>query len=339
MAAIEVEGLTKDYGAVLANDDLSFEVAEGEVFGYLGPNGAGKTTTIRTLMGFQSPTSGTATMLGHDVRDEGELIAAKRDVGFLPSNPSFDEQVTGREILDLHAAIKGDERRAELLEVFDPPLDRKVREYSTGNVQKLGLVQAFMHDPDLVVMDEPTSGLDPLMQRAFNDFVHAEKQDGLTVFLSSHVLSEVRRVCDRVGILREGRLVATEHIEGLLHRTGKFVRVRLAGDVADGVFDIDGVHDADCSTVGADGGGPDRGGATAGPDGATSDGPVTECTFTFTGDVNELLDRLAGHTVLDLDVEEAPLEEVFMRFYGGEPDERADAADATAPATGGGPDA
>ncbi|WP_459193285.1 ABC transporter ATP-binding protein [Halosimplex sp. J119] len=328
MAALEVEGLTKDYGEVLANDDVTFSVADGEVFGYLGPNGAGKTTTIRTLMGFQSPTAGRATVLGHDVTDEEDLIAAKRRIGYLPANPAFDEDVTGREVLDLHGAIKGEQRRAELLETFDPPIDREVRDYSTGNVQKLGLVQAFMHDPDLVVMDEPTSGLDPLMQRAFNEFVDAEKERGLTVFLSSHVLSEVRRVCDRVGVLREGRLVTTERIEDLLHRTGKFVRVRVAGDVSASVFDLDGVHDVSCS--GTDGGvaGSNSAGASN-PVGESSPGgksgeasrrsdPVTECTFTFTGDVNALLDRLGELTLVDLDIEEAPLEEVFMRFYGGD---------------------
>ncbi|QLH80952.1 ABC transporter ATP-binding protein [Halosimplex pelagicum] len=321
MAALEVEGLTKDYGEVLANDDVTFAVDEGEVFGYLGPNGAGKTTTIRTLMGFQSPTSGGGTVLGHDVTDESDLIAAKRRVGYLPANPAFDEGVTGREILDLHASIKGDERRDELLETFDAPVDRKVWDYSTGNVQKLGLVQAFMHDPDLVVMDEPTAGLDPLMQRAFNDFVEAEKERGLTVFLSSHVLSEVRRVCDRVGIIREGRLVTTEDIEDLLHRTGKFVRVRVAGDVSASAFDLDGVHDASCSTT--DGAVSEPAASElaesepADPDTPRVDGPVTECTFTFTGDVNDLIAALGERRVLDLDVEEAPLEEVFMRFYGG----------------------
>jgi len=333
MAALEVEGLTKDYGEVLANDDVTFAVEEGEVFGYLGPNGAGKTTTIRTMMGFQSPTSGGGTVLGHDVTDEADLIAAKRRIGYLPANPAFDEGVTGREILNLHASIKGDERRAELLETFDPPIDRKVRDYSTGNVQKLGLVQAFMHDPDLVVMDEPTAGLDPLMQRAFNDFVEAEKERGLTVFLSSHVLSEVRRVCDRVGIIRQGRLVTTERIEDLLHRTGKFVRVRVAGEVGAAAFDLDGVHDVSCSTTdGRQGddasGADDTAEADDPPDGETVgrpdavdprrvDGPVTECTFTFTGDVNELIAALGERRVLDLDIEEAPLEEVFMRFYGG----------------------
>jgi ABC-2 type transport system ATP-binding protein len=326
MAVIEVENLTKAYGEVLANDDISFAVDEGEVFGYLGPNGAGKTTTIRTLMGFQSPTAGTARMLGHDVTEEESLIEAKRRIGFLPSHPAFDETVTGREILDLHASIKGDQRRAELLSIFEPPLDRPIRAYSTGNVQKLGLVQAFMHDPDLVVLDEPTSGLDPLLQREFNEFLTAERDRGLTVFLSSHILSEVRRVCDRVGILREGRLATTERVETLLDRTGKFVRVQLAGAFDATAFEFEGVHDAESSTsklpsdARVDGDATDDSVASTDRPEDSDTQSVTELTFTYTGDVNELLDRLSAYRLLDLDIEEAPLEEVFLRFYGGETD-------------------
>ena len=322
MSAIELRGLTKDYGPVLANDDLTLAVETGEVFGYLGPNGAGKTTTIRTLMGLQSPTAGTATIMGHDVRDEDELIQAKRSIGYLPADPSFDSDATGREILDLHASIKGDERREELLELFDPPIDRPVREYSSGNVQKLGLVQAFMHDPDLVIMDEPTSGLDPLMQSRFNEFVRAEKRAGKTVFLSSHVLSEVRRVCDRVGILRDGRLVTVERVESLLERSGKFVRARVVGDLAPEDLDVDGVHDPTVTAIEA---GPEL---SAVPDDET----ITEVTFTFTGDINDLLDRFGRERLLDLDLEEAPLEDVFMRFYGNDSDPEA-ASDPTDPTT------
>jgi ABC-2 type transport system ATP-binding protein len=330
MAAIEVDGLTKDYGSVRANDGVSFTVERGEVFGFLGPNGAGKTTTIRTLMGFQSPTHGSASLLGHDVTDEAELLAAKRRVGYLPARPAFDETVTGREALDLHAAIKGDERREELLDRFTPPLDREIRAYSTGNVQKLGLVQAFMHDPDLVILDEPTSGLDPLLQRSFNDFVDAERERGLSVLLSSHVLSEVRRICDRVGILREGRLVTTERVAELLGRTGKLVRATVADDVDTGAFDLDGVHDCAChTTAGSDNrsegeadDAPNDGAGRTDADGEAGararTGPVTECQFTYTGDVNALVDRLDEHRLLDLDVEEAPLDEVFLRFYGSE---------------------
>jgi ABC-2 type transport system ATP-binding protein len=327
MSAIELRGLTKDYGPVLANDDLTFSVEKGEVFGYLGPNGAGKTTTIRTLMGLQSPTAGTATVLGHDVRDEAALITAKRSIGYLPADPAFDLDATGEEILDLHASIKGDERRDELLELFDPPLDRPVREYSSGNVQKLGLVQAFVHDPDLVVMDEPTSGLDPLMQSHFNEFVRDERRSGKTIFLSSHVLSEVRRVCDRVGILREGRLVTVERVESLLDRSGKFVRARVVGEFSADDFDGDGVHD------------PTLTGTETGADLSTvaDDETITEVTFTYTGDINDLIDQFAGEQLLDLDLEEAPLEDVFMRFYGEDPT-GTEAANPTAVSPTGGDD-
>ncbi|WP_121821864.1 ABC transporter ATP-binding protein [Halostella salina] len=303
MSAIEVDGLTKDYGEVVANDDVTFDVAEGEVFGYLGPNGAGKTTTIRTLMGFQSPTAGGATMLGADVRAEDELIAARERIGYLPATPSFDETATGRRVLDLHESIKGGQRRDELLELFDPPLDREIRDYSTGNAQKLGLVQAFMHDPDLVVLDEPTSGLDPLMQRRFEEFVREEREDGMTVFLSSHVLSEVRRLCDRVGVIREGRIVTVERVADLVARSGKSVVARVDGEVAAADVALAGVHDLAV-----------RGVPT--PEGRDDRGPVTELTFTYTGDVNELVDWLDRFDLLELDVEEAPLEDVFMRFYG-----------------------
>ncbi|MFA9417725.1 ABC transporter ATP-binding protein [Natrinema sp. HArc-T2] len=299
MAAIELEGLTKDYGEVLANDDVTFDVERGEIFGYLGPNGAGKTTTIRTLLGLLSPTAGTARVLGQEITDEGQLLEAKRRLGYLPDTPAFDETATGREVLELHAAIKGDERSEELLELFDPPLGREIREYSRGNVQKLGLVATFMHDPDLVILDEPTSGLDPLLQQRFNEFVRAERDQGLTVFFSSHILSEVRKLCDRVGIIRDGRLVTVEPVESLLDRSGKFVRLHAAESIPRQAFELDGVHDLEAD-------------AGAGPSGGT------EYVFTFTGDVNELLERLREYRLLDLSLEEAPLEEVFMRFYDGE---------------------
>ncbi|MFC4405396.1 ABC transporter ATP-binding protein [Haloarchaeobius iranensis] len=312
MSAITVNGLTKEYGDVLANDAVSFEVEVGETFGYLGPNGAGKTTTIRTIMGFQSPTSGTATVLGADVRDEAALVEAKERVGYLPSNPGFDETATGTEILDLHASVKGDSRRAELLDLFDVPVGRKIRGYSTGQKQKLGLVQAFMHDPDLVVMDEPTAGLDPLVQQRFNEFIREETRQGVTVFLSSHVLSEVRRVCDRVGIIRDGRIVTVERVGALLDRSGKFVRLRVANHVDAGEVSLDGAHDVSVKPVDAV-----AAGAAAGGSGAVAS-TATELTFTFTGDLNTLVDFVDDFDVLELDIEEAPLEEIFMRFYDDE---------------------
>ncbi|NUB93265.1 ABC transporter ATP-binding protein [Haloterrigena sp. SYSU A121-1] len=314
MAAIELEGLTKDYGEVLANDGVTFSVERGEIFGYLGPNGAGKTTTIRTLLGLLAPTAGTARVLGRDVTDEDALLEAKRELGYLPDAPAFDETATGREVLELHAAIKGDERSEALLELFEPPLDRPVRDYSHGNVRKLGLVTTFMHDPELVILDEPTSGLDPLIQHRFAEFLREERERGVTVFFSSHVLSEVRRLCDRVGIIRNGRLVTVEPVESLLDRSGKVVRLRAVASIPREALAIDGVHDLETSVV--------RTGDADDTDDATT--AVTECAFTFTGDVNALLAHLREYRLLDLSIEEAPLEDVFMRFYGGE--ESADAA-------------
>ena len=290
MAAIEVSNLTKTYGEVVANEDLTFSVREGEIFGYLGPNGAGKTTTIRTLLGFQSPTAGTATVLGHDVREESALVAAKADLGFLPSDPSMDGGVTGEEYLDLHASLKGDDRREELLSLFDPPLSRKIREYSTGNRQMLAIVQAFMHDPDLVVMDEPTSGLDPLKQESFNRFLRGEADVGTTVFFSSHVLGEVRRVCDRVGIIREGRLAALEEIDDLLKRGGKRVHVHTEPPIDEADLNLAGV--VDFERVGR------------------------EARFTFAGSYDALLAALTEYEVVDLEIDEPPIEDVFMHFYG-----------------------
>ncbi|WP_436933583.1 ABC transporter ATP-binding protein [Halovenus marina] len=313
MPAIETRELTKYYGDVRGVEDLSFTVETGEVFGFLGPNGAGKSTTIRTLMGFQSPTEGTATVLGADIRDASALREARADVGYLPDELGFRETVTGRRLLEYHGSLRGDVRSEELLELFDPPLDRKVREYSTGNKQMLAIILAFMHDPDLVIMDEPTAGLDPLKQERLLEFIRAEQDRGKTFFFSSHILSEVRKVCDRVGIVRDGKLVELEDIDSLLDRSGKTVRVNLGGSVTESDFDIDGAHDV---TVG---GGKESSDGSAQPDGRDS---TTSVSFTYTGAYEPLLRHLLQYDVLDLSIEEAPLEDVFMRFYG-EQDARA----------------
>lgn len=319
MAAISLDGLTKRYGEggglrlsgsrtgsgeVLAIDSLSFSVEEGEIFGFLGPNGAGKTTTIRTLLGLLSPSEGSATVLGADVRDEAALIDAKRNIGYLPADLAFDEGLTGKRVLDHHAAIKGDSRREELLKLFDPPVERKIREYSTGNERMLGIVQAFMHDPDLVIMDEPTSGLDPLKQELFHEFLRDERERGTTIFFSSHVLGEVRQVCDRVGILRDGRLVALEDVDSLLNRGGKRVRVRLGEELSEAEFTIEEMVDLH----------------------ALADG----FQFTYTGEYNALLRHLAGYDVVDIEIGEPPLEDVFMHYYG-ESEEPADAEPVATP--------
>jgi ABC-2 type transport system ATP-binding protein len=298
MDPIEVDDLTKDYGSVLANDSLTFTVREGEVFGFLGPNGSGKSTTIRLLLGLLKPTSGTATVLGADIRDEPALVEAKRRIGYLPDQLGFNQEVTGKQVLDYHASMKGDSRREELLDIFTPPIKRPIREYSAGNKRMLGLIQAFMHDPDLVIMDEPTSGLDPLKQEVFNDFISDECEQGLTVFLSSHVLSEVRRICDRVGIIREGELVELEDFETLLGQGGKRVRVDTTDAATEALAALDGVIEVSSF--------PDR------------------VQFIYTGEYNVLLDELAKHDVSDIEISEPPLEDVFMHYYGGADTEEAD---------------
>ncbi|MFC4359115.1 ABC transporter ATP-binding protein [Halobium salinum] len=323
MPAIETGKLTKYYGDTLGVEDLSLTVESGEVFGFLGPNGAGKTTTIRTLLGLQAPTSGTARVLGHDVTDERELIEARKRIGYLPSDPGFDDSVTGRRLLDYYASLRGDTRSEELLERFTPPLDRKVGEYSRGNRQMLAIVLAFMHDPDLVVMDEPTSGLDPLKQEQFLAFLESERERGKTLFFSSHILGEVQKVCDRVGIVRDGRLVELEDVRTLLDRSGKVVRVRVAGTPTLGAFDGPDVHDLQVSgTAESDGGSEDTGDYGDHDDHGDQDGATdtTAFSFTYTGGFGPLLRRLLEFDVQDLTVEDAPLEDVFMRFYGASGD-------------------
>ena len=316
MAAIETDALTKYYGDVRGIEDVSLTVERGEVFGYLGPNGAGKSTTIETLLGFLHPTSGAATVLGYDVREEAEALAARERIGYLPDSPAFPADRTGAELLAHHARLRGDERSDELLELFEPPLDRPVGDYSRGNRQKLAVVLAFMHDPDLAVMDEPTSGLDPLLQERFYEFLERETATGTTVFFSSHILGEVRRVCDRVGIVREGHLVEVAGVEELLERSGTVVRLRTPEPLAPARVDLEGVHDLATDEV---------------------------TTFTYTGEVDALVDWLAGLDVLDLEITEAPLEDVFMRFYGeGAGDGRADgdgSREATGPKGASGPTA
>ena len=286
-----MNGLTKHYGDVRAVEDATMTVGEGEIFGFLGPNGAGKTTAIRMLLGFLHPTAGTATVLGHDiVRDSVEI---RRKVGYLPGGVALYDGLTGEEQLDYMAGLAGRPpvRRAALTDRLELPartLRRLVRDYSRGMRQKIGIVQAIQHDPELAVLDEPTEGLDPLMQRAFYGILDDLRADGRTVFLSSHILSEVERVCDRVAIIRRGHLVALEEIGALLARRKRNVEMRLAGPAPalDGVPGVTGV--------------------------AVSDGRLT-CRLE--GDVGPFLAAVAGARVSDLTIEPARLEEAFLEFY------------------------
>lgn len=312
---IEISTLTKYYGDVRGAEDVTFDVERGEIFGFLGPNGAGKSTLIRVLLGLLEPTSGDARLLGYDVTARDELLEAKRNLGYLPSDVAFYDRVTGREILDYFGGIRGDERRDELLERFPVPLDRNVKAYSSGNRQKLAIVATFMHDPDLVIMDEPTSGLDPLVQNEFYELLDEQRERGKTTFFSSHILSEVRRVCDRVGIIRDGRLIELDTVEGILAESGTVVRVRLAETPDPEALRFPGVS----SVERIDGGGDVGIGELEIPGDESRGGDDAGGTYqlVLSREFDALIDRLSGYTVEDLEIREAALEDVFMHFYDG----------------------
>jgi ABC-2 type transport system ATP-binding protein len=289
--AITTAGLTKHYGSIRALDALDIEVREGEIFGFLGPNGAGKSTTIRLLLGFLHPTAGEGRVLGLDcVRDS---VAIRARTGYLPGGVALYDSLTGEQILDYLGKLSGRApvRRAELcdrLELSSPTLRRLVRDYSRGMRQKIGIVQALQHDPELAILDEPSEGLDPLMQRAFYDILDTLKAGGRTIFFSSHVLSEVERVCDRVAIVRRGQLVAVEEISALLERRTRKVDMRLAGSPPR-LDDVPGV----LNVVIADG----------------------RLTCQVEGDIRPFLAAIVDATIVDLTIEPAHLEDAFLEFY------------------------
>jgi beta-exotoxin I transport system ATP-binding protein len=290
---IRTAGLTKHYGAIRALDALDIEVREGEIFGFLGPNGAGKSTAIRLLLGYIHPTAGGGQVLGHDIVKES--VEIRRRIGYLPGGIALYDTLTGLEQLDFLARLsrRAPSRRAELcdrLELSTKTLKRMVRDYSRGMRQKIGIVQALQHDPELAVLDEPSEGLDPLMQRAFYDILERLKQEGRTIFFSSHVLSEVERICDRVAIIRDGRLVAVEEIARLRARRRRNVTVQVEG-APPALAGVPGVADLQ-----------------------TRDGRIT-CTVD--GDIGPFLAALASVRVVDLTIEVPRLEEAFLDFYGG----------------------
>jgi ABC-2 type transport system ATP-binding protein len=292
VSVIVTEGLSKRYGrAVTALDSLSIEVRAGEIFGFLGPNGAGKSTTIRLLLGYLHPTAGSATVLGLDT--ERASVEIRRRVGYLPGGIALYDNLTGHDLLDYLADLYGRPAASQglLLDRFEfseRDLRRPVRDYSRGMRQKIGIVQALQHDPELAILDEPTEGLDPLMQRAFYAILDELRARGRTIFLSSHVLSEVERVCDRVAIIRLGRLAALQDVGELLARRKRNVEMRLVGP-APALSNVPGV-----SAV------------------AVSDGRLT-CHLE--GDVGPFLRAIAGAAITDLTIEPAHLEEAFLEFY------------------------
>jgi ABC-2 type transport system ATP-binding protein len=290
--AIDTEHLTKFYGESRGIVDVDLDVAAGDVFGFLGPNGAGKTTTIRILLDLIRPTSGAATLLGLDARRDS--VAIRRRVGYLPGEYALYPKLTGAETLRYYGNLRGgvDWSHVEALaRRLDFDLKRRAGDLSTGNKRKLGLIQAFMHRPELVILDEPTSGLDPLVQREFYGMVDEAREAGQTIFLSSHVLPEVQRVCSRVGFVREGRLVAVEDVAALGTRAVHRVEIEFAGPAPRDEF-------------------------AALPEVRELTASDHRLAFTVSGRLDAVIKTAARHEVVALTSHEPDLEDLFLAYYG-----------------------
>lgn len=295
MAIIEVKNLTKLYKGNVGIKDVTFQVEEGETFGFIGPNGSGKSTTIRTLFNFIYPTSGSGKVFGKDiVKDTTEI---RKQIGYLPSEVHYYENMKVMELLTYSAKFYGPTNKDRILHLanrLELDLHKKIEDLSFGNRKKVGIVQALLHEPKLLIMDEPTSGLDPLMQNVFFDLLKEEKEKGTTIFFSSHVLSEVERICDRVAIIKDGSIVAVESIEQLVKNKVKHVTIKLKNKEKVSL-DQKGIVKQQFHNG------------------------VLE--LFYKGDIQSLLQKLVTLQIEDLLIEEPSLENVFLHYYeeeGGE---------------------
>ena len=288
---IRTERLTKAYGEHRGISDVDLEVAEGEIFGFLGPNGAGKTTTMRVLLDLIRPTGGRAEVFG--IETTADPVAIHRRVGYLPGEFDLYDRLTGAQTIEYFANLRGGVDRAYaagLIERLGLDPSRRFREYSKGNKQKVGLVVALQHRPELLILDEPTSGLDPLVQQTFFELVREARAEGRTVFLSSHIIEEVDRTCDRVAIIREGRLVQVDRIEAIRRMAFQHVELRFAGPVPAAEFrEIPGVMDV-----------------------AAEDGRLS---LRVSGPIGAVVRAAARHELVDLVSREPNLEDVFLAQY------------------------
>jgi len=292
-AMIDVQGLTKNYGSKRGISDVSFQVEEGDVFGFLGPNGAGKTTTIRLLMALLHADAGSARIAGLDCWEKS--VEIKRLIGYMPGEPALDPNLTGGQILEYFAHLRGGVDQAyleQLVDRFELDTSRKFRQYSTGNKRKVVLIQAFMHRPRLLILDEPTSGLDPLNQQEFDHMVKEARDEGRTVFLSSHVLSEVEKTCNRVGIIRDGTLVRIGDVAEVKAIKRYEITITFANAVpADSFKSLDGVLEAE----------------------ALNHGHGVRLTMQGTADA--VIKAAAHYPVVSLVSYEPSLEDIFLRYY------------------------
>ncbi len=286
MAAIEIRELTKYYGKARGIEGVSLQVEEGDFFGFIGPNGAGKSTAIRTLLGLLKPTSGSASALGKSITEDQATLL--KEIGYLPSEAVFYTGMRVRELLKLAADVRGldcAKEAKQLCERLQLDYNQKIEELSFGNRKKVGIIAALQHQPKLLILDEPTSGLDPLMQKEFFDILGERNQKGTTIFLSSHILSEVQRNCTKAAIIRDGKIIACDSVETLAKTNAK--RVQIRGKIELG--QLEGMRDRKDSSDGV--------------------------SFLYSGDMNQLLQCLSKGEIQDLSISDPDLEEIFLHYY------------------------
>jgi ABC-2 type transport system ATP-binding protein len=290
---IEINKLTKSYGKARGIININLDIYEGEVFGFIGPNGAGKSTTIRTLLSFIHKNSGDAKIFGLDT--EKESVAIKKQIGYLPGEINYYDDMKVKELLDYSSRFyKKDcsKRINELSSMFELELDKKIDSLSLGNKKKVAIVQALLHEPKLLILDEPTGGLDPLMQARFFELLSEENKKGTTIFFSSHILSEVQKICNRVAIIKEGKILKVEEIEKLRRNKYKKVRIEFGNETIIKDFHLSAMLNAFV-------------------EGKT-------LSFLYGGEITEIINELSGKDIDNLWIEEPSLEEIFMHYYGEE---------------------
>lgn len=290
MNVIEIKNLTKSYGKARGIIDVSFNVEQGEIFGFIGPNGAGKSTLIRTLLSLIYPTSGSATIFGKDCVEFGPEI--KKEIGYLPSEVFYYDNMKVIDLLKYSASFyKKDcsKRIVELAEIMDLDLNKKIDDLSFGNKKKVGIVQGLLHSPKLIILDEPTSGLDPLMQQKFFELLEEENKNGATILLSSHILGEVQRLCSRVAIIKEGKIIKVEKISTLQENNHKKFKIEVKSKIDDNYFKIDGATNL------------------------AVNGNII--SFLFRGNINFIMKKISEIEITNLWIEEPDLEEIFMHYY------------------------
>lgn len=290
MKILEIQSLTKRYGSVFGVKNISFNIEQGEIFGYLGPNGSGKTTTIRIFLDFIRASAGHAKLFGLDSHIHSSKIRSR--IGYVPGEYGIYEEMRGFEYLRFFGALRGYQKpplRNRLIEIFGLDISKRIKSYSHGTKQKLAIVQAFMHDPELLILDEPTIGLDPLMQQRFYELLLEMKNRGKTVFLSSHILSEVEKICDRVVILKEGKLVAIHEISEIKKFRLRSIEISFKQEVNESVFRLDGVRKVE------------------------KDGNIIQ--LWVDSNINSILRTISEYPVENMSFRDASLEDIFMEYY------------------------